>query len=50
VIVAVAHQAFLSRPHSAYVEQLKQGGCFIDVRAQFDAAKFSADGLRVWRL
>jgi len=50
VIVAVAHQAFLSRPHSAYVEQLKHGGCFIDVRAQFDCAKLSAAGLTVWRL
>jgi UDP-N-acetyl-D-galactosamine dehydrogenase len=50
VIVAVAHQAFLSKPHSAYVGQLNNGGCFIDVRAQFDSAKFSAAGVRVWRL
>ncbi|HXD40329.1 MAG TPA: nucleotide sugar dehydrogenase [Ramlibacter sp.] len=50
VIVAVAHQDFLSRPHSAYVERLKDGGCFIDVKSQFDCAKLSCAGVRVWRL
>ncbi len=50
VVVAVAHQAFLSRPHSAYVSQLKDGGCFIDVRSQFDCAELRAAGVAVWRL
>ncbi|WP_427914259.1 nucleotide sugar dehydrogenase [Ramlibacter sp. MMS24-I3-19] len=50
LIVAVAHQDFLSRPHSQYVEKLKRGGCFIDVRARFDRAELSAAGVAVWRL
>jgi UDP-N-acetyl-D-galactosamine dehydrogenase len=50
LVVAVAHQAFLSRPDSSYVERLKDGGCFIDVRAKFDCAALSAAGLAVWRL
>jgi UDP-N-acetyl-D-glucosamine/UDP-N-acetyl-D-galactosamine dehydrogenase len=50
VVVAVAHQAFLSKPHSAYVDQLKDGGCFIDVRSKFDCAELTAAGLVVWRL
>ncbi len=50
VIVAVAHDAFLSKPHRAYVEQMKHGACFVDVKAKFDAAKFNAADFRVWRL
>ncbi len=50
VIVAVAHKAFLSKPQGAYVDRLKQGGCFIDVKARFDSAGLSAAGVRVWRL
>jgi UDP-N-acetyl-D-galactosamine dehydrogenase len=50
LIVAVAHQALLSKPHAAYVGKVRQGGCFIDVKAQFDAGKLSAAGLAVWRL
>jgi UDP-N-acetyl-D-glucosamine/UDP-N-acetyl-D-galactosamine dehydrogenase len=50
VVVAVAHQAFLSRPCSEYVDRLKQGGCFIDVRARFDRAKLNIAGVVVWRL
>jgi len=50
VIVAVAHKALLSKPGSAWVERLKQGGCFVDVKARFDSAALSAAGVRVWRL
>jgi UDP-N-acetyl-D-galactosamine dehydrogenase len=50
LIVAVAHQALLSKPHAAYVGKVKPGGCFIDVKAQFDADKLSAAGIHVWRL
>jgi len=49
-IVAVTHEPFLSKPLSVYIDKLKQGGCFIDVKAQFDIDKLSAAGLRVWRL
>jgi UDP-N-acetyl-D-galactosamine dehydrogenase len=50
VIVAVAHETLLSKPHLDYVGKVKQGGCFIDVKAQFDAGKLTAAGLTVWRL
>jgi UDP-N-acetyl-D-galactosamine dehydrogenase len=50
VIVAVAHKIFLSKPGSVYVDRLKRGGCFIDVKARFDSAGLSAAGVRVWRL
>jgi UDP-N-acetyl-D-glucosamine/UDP-N-acetyl-D-galactosamine dehydrogenase len=50
LVVAVAHQAFLSTPDSAYIDRLKPGGCFVDVKARFDRARLSAAGARVWRL
>jgi UDP-N-acetyl-D-glucosamine/UDP-N-acetyl-D-galactosamine dehydrogenase len=50
VVVAVAHHALLSTPCSAYVDQLKPGGCFVDVKARFDRVQLSAAGVRVWRL
>ena len=50
LIVAVAHDALLSKPHSAYVEKLKPGGCFIDVKSRFDSNQLNAAGLVVWRL
>lgn len=49
-IVAVTHEPLLSKPLSTYVDKLKHGGCFIDVKARFDIDKLSAAGLRVWRL
>jgi len=50
MVVAVAHQAFLSLPDSAYLDRLKPGGCFVDVKARFDRARLSEAGARVWRL
>ena len=50
LIVAVAHEPFISKPHLAYVSKLNHGGCFIDVKARFDSDKLSATGLKVWRL
>jgi UDP-N-acetyl-D-glucosamine/UDP-N-acetyl-D-galactosamine dehydrogenase len=50
VVVAVAHEAFLAKPHAAYVAKVKDGACFIDVRAKFDCAALKAAGLAVWRL
>ena len=49
-IVAVAHEAFLSKPHSVYLVKTKSNGCFIDVKARFDAARLRAAGINVWRL
>lgn len=50
VIVAVAHEPLLSKPHSSYGAKLKPGGCFIDVKARFDGSKLNAAGFAVWRL
>jgi UDP-N-acetyl-D-glucosamine/UDP-N-acetyl-D-galactosamine dehydrogenase len=50
IVVAVAHDAFLSTPDSAYLAQLKPGGCFMDVKSRFDRVRLGAAGARVWRL
>ena len=50
IIVAVAHEALLAKPSTAYSQLVKAGGCFIDVKSQFDAASLHATGLSVWRL
>ena len=50
VVVAVAHEPFLKRPHQDYVDRLNRGGCFIDVKACFDAGKLRDKGINVWRL
>jgi UDP-N-acetyl-D-galactosamine dehydrogenase len=33
-----------------FTRKLVKGGCFIDVKAGFDAVSLGAHGLRVWRL
>ena len=50
LVVAVAHGAFFDKPLQAYARKVKPGGCFIDVKARFDAAALSSTGLSVWRL
>ncbi len=50
VVVAVAHQQFLGRPLADYLSKLVEGGCFIDVKSQFDLPAFEQAGLTVWRL
>ncbi len=50
VVVAVAHQQYLSKSIAKYLEITRDGGCFIDVKAQFDRVQLSAAGLLVWRL
>jgi UDP-N-acetyl-D-galactosamine dehydrogenase len=50
VVLAVAHQALVSRPLSDYAAKVKAGGCFIDVKSQFDAEGLRAAGFAVWRL
>jgi UDP-N-acetyl-D-galactosamine dehydrogenase len=50
IVVAVAHRAVLARPMADWVAKLKPGGCFVDVKARFDAAALAAAGLHVWRL
>jgi UDP-N-acetyl-D-galactosamine dehydrogenase len=50
VVVAVAHQQFLTRPLGDYLAKLTEGGCFIDVKSQFDLPALRDAGLTVWRL
>jgi UDP-N-acetyl-D-galactosamine dehydrogenase len=50
VVLAVAHETFLSRTTPALTARLKTGGCVIDVKAKLDGAALEAGGLHVWRL
>lgn len=50
IVVAVAHQAYLSTPTDTFVNMAKPNGCFVDVKSRFDAGQLRAAGLRVWRL
>jgi UDP-N-acetyl-D-galactosamine dehydrogenase len=50
IIVAVAHRQFVRRPLSQYLAKIKVHGCFIDVKAKFNAALLKKHGLSVWRL
>jgi len=50
VVVAVAHQAVLSRPTVDFSSKMKPRGCFVDVKARFDTAALHAAGFNVWRL
>ncbi len=50
VVVAVAHQGFLSLPLRDYLAIAKKKACFIDVKSQFDANVLNGMGFSVWRL
>nr|WP_315488789.1 nucleotide sugar dehydrogenase [uncultured Rhodoferax sp.] len=50
LVVAVAHKEFLARPHSDLISKIRRGGCFVDVRARFNADMLNAAGIKVWRL
>jgi len=50
IIMAVAHQEYLSRPVSDYLSKAHENSCFIDVKAQFDRDELQSAGFRVWRL
>ncbi|MDH3315358.1 MAG: nucleotide sugar dehydrogenase [Gammaproteobacteria bacterium] len=50
VIVAVAHRQFLEKPIADYLTKVVEGGCFIDVKSQFDLTALQQAGLTVWRL
>jgi UDP-N-acetyl-D-galactosamine dehydrogenase len=49
-ILAVAHEALLKLPASAFIQKIVKNGCFIDVKALFDPAPFRREGISVWRL
>jgi UDP-N-acetyl-D-glucosamine/UDP-N-acetyl-D-galactosamine dehydrogenase len=50
VVVAVAHRQFIARPLADYLAKVVEGGCFIDVKSQFDVTALQRAGLAVWRL
>ena len=50
MVVAVAHRQFRSVGAETFARKIVKGGCFIDVKSQFDREALSAAGLRVWRL
>ena len=50
LVAAVSHRQLLERPLDDYTAKLKEGGCFIDVKARFDQHALRSAGLTVWRL
>lgn len=50
LIVAVAHQEFISKPQLELQTKLVEHGCFIDVKSQFDTDTLVQAGYHVWRL
>jgi len=50
LIAAVAHKSLLGLSTRELCAKLVPNGCFIDVKARFDASALRAAGLSVWRL
>lgn len=50
IVAAVSHREIVSLAVDQLEEKLRQGGCFIDVKACFDREAFAERGIRVWRL
>ncbi len=50
IVAAVSHKQVTALSVADFQQKLLKGGCFIDVKACFDAASFEAAGIRVWRL
>jgi UDP-N-acetyl-D-glucosamine/UDP-N-acetyl-D-galactosamine dehydrogenase len=50
IVAAVAHREFKRRPAEDFVGKLEQGGVYVDVKCQADAALLRARGVNVWRL
>ena len=50
MVAAVSHRSLIALPVEDFQKKLVKGGCFIDVKACFDAAGLEAAGLKVWRL
>jgi UDP-N-acetyl-D-galactosamine dehydrogenase len=50
IVVAVAHRRFRDIAAETFARKIVKGGCFVDVKSQFDREALSAAGLRVWRL
>jgi len=50
MVVAVGHREVMDHSPDEFCAKLNDGGCFIDVKAQFDPKTFSRAGYNVWRL
>ncbi|UGQ46229.1 nucleotide sugar dehydrogenase [Massilia endophytica] len=50
VVATVPHQALLDLPLASLCSKLNAGGCFIDVKSQFDKSALREAGFSVWRL
>jgi len=50
VVVAVPHKEVLSLSLAAFQSKLNEGGCFIDVKSQFEPKALREAGYCVWRL
>jgi UDP-N-acetyl-D-galactosamine dehydrogenase len=50
MVVAVAHKEIMARGLGELQSKLNGGGCFIDVKSQFDQKALSDAGYCVWRL
>jgi UDP-N-acetyl-D-galactosamine dehydrogenase len=50
VVAAVAHKSYRQLSIEDITRKLTKGGCFVDVKAAFDASTLTAAGLRLWRL
>ena len=50
IVAAVAHRQYRALGVDEIAGRIVDGGCFIDVKAQFPQAELGARGLRVWRL
>ena len=50
IMLAVAHSSFVDKPFTNYLQKVKPGGCFIDVKAQLDPLVVRNAGLSLWRL
>ena len=50
IVAAVSHRALLELSTDDFLSKLNKGGCFIDVKSQFDLEPLRAAGCTVWRL
>ncbi|WP_256081127.1 nucleotide sugar dehydrogenase [Massilia sp. YIM B04103] len=50
IVAAVSHKELLARPLTDLQGKLNKGGCFIDVKSQFDLGALREAGFNVWRL
>lgn len=50
IVAAVSHKPLLALQAEDFQKKLVKGGCFMDVKASFDATALEAAGIKVWRL